>query len=179
MKLRWLATLFFITPACFSPAALAAPDNYAPFTATGSVIANHDGDTFKLQTQDHGILTIRFSGSDTPETGQSFWKSARRSLAGLVRGQPVTVRCYKKSHERDVCRVFAGTANLDVGLEMVRLGMAWHAFQFAHEQTDAERVAYRAAEEGARSQRLGLWTEPDPQPPWACRRFRRAGQKCR
>ena len=116
------------------------------------MVSNHDGDTFKLQTPDQGILTIRFSGIDTPETGQAFWKSARRALAGLVNGAPVTVRCYKKSHDRDVCRVFAGTGNReqDVGLEMVRLGMAWHAFQFTHEQTTGEREAYKAAEEKAR-----------------------------
>jgi endonuclease YncB( thermonuclease family) len=166
--------------ACSGPALAATPSSsYTPFTATGTVVSNHDGDTFKLQTPDRDILTIRFSGIDTPETGQAFWKSARRSLAGLVRGQPVTVRCYKKSHERDVCRVFAGTASLDVGLEIVRLGMAWHAFQFAHEQTEDERVAYKTAEEQARLGRVGLWSEPDPMAPWECRRLRRAGQKCR
>ena len=113
---RLIGTLLALTLLSSSPALAAAPSSsYAPFTATGSVIANHDGDTFKLQTPDRGILTIRFSGIDTPETGQAFWKSARRSLAGLVRGQPVTVRCYKKSHERDVCRVFAGTARAGRG----------------------------------------------------------------
>jgi endonuclease YncB( thermonuclease family) len=67
----------------------------------------------------------------------------------------------------------------DVGLEMVRQGMAWHAFQFAHEQTEAERVAYKTAEEQARLGRVSLWSEPNPQPPWECRSLRRAGQKCR
>lgn len=179
---RLIGTLLALTLLSSSPALAAAPSSsYAPFTATGSVIANHDGDTFKLQTPDHGLLTIRFSGIDTPETGQAFWKSARRALAGLVKGQLVTVHCYKKNRERDVCKVFAGKASQeqDVGLEMVRQGMAWHAFQFAHEQSASEREAYRAAEEQARSQRLGLWTEPDPMPPWECRRLRRAGQKCR
>ena len=178
MKLRWLATLFLITPACFSPAASAAPHNYAPFTATGSVIANHDGDTFKLQTPDHGILTVRFSGMDTTESSQAYWKSARRELAQLVSGQPVTVHCYKKEwHGRDVCKVFTGPT--DVGLDMVRRGMAWHAFQFAHEQTAAERAAYTTAEKEARLGKVGLWSEPDPQPPWECRKLRQAGQKCR
>jgi len=168
------------------PALSAAPDSrYASFTATGSVIANHDGDTFKLQTQDHGILTIRFSGMDTPETGQAFWKSARRELARLVSGQPITVACYKREwHGRDVCKVFTGkvlTEKTDVGLDMVRRGMAWYAFQYAAELTTAEQLAYRSAEEKARLARVGLWAEPDPMAPWECRKIRRAGlgQKCR
>jgi len=53
----------------------AAPDE--PFTATGSVIKNHDGDTIKLQTPDRGLLTVRFAGSDTPETGQAYWRESR------------------------------------------------------------------------------------------------------
>lgn len=177
-----LGTLLALTLLSSAPSASAAPSSsYTPFTATGSVVSNHDGDTFKLQTPDHGLLTIRFSGIDTPETGQAFWKSARRELARLVKDQPVTVRCYKKSHDRDVCRVFAGPVNReqDVGLEMVRQGMAWHAFQFAHEQTEAERAAYTAAEEKARLAKVGLWADPDPMPPWECRSLRRAGQKCR
>ena len=112
---------------------------------------------------------------DTPETGQAFWKSARRELARLVENQLVTVHCYKKSHDRDVCKVFAGKERVDVGLEMVRQGMAWYAFQFAHEQSASERDAYKAAEAHARQERLGLWAEPDPMPPWECRKIRRAG----
>ena len=170
--------------ACSGPALAAAPSSsYTPFTATGTVVSNHDGDTFKLQTPDRGILTVRFSGMDTPETGQAFWKSARRALARLVKDQQVTVNCYKKSHDREVCRVFAGPVNReqDVGLEMVSLGMAWHAFQFAHEQTEAEREAYKAAEEKARLRKVGLWSEPDPMAPWECRKIRRSGlrEQCR
>ena len=120
---------------------------------------------------------------DTPETGQAFWKSARRELARLVSEKPVTVHCYKKSHDREVCRVFAGTGSRerDVGLEMVKLGMAWHAFQFANEQTETERVAYKTAEEQARLGRVGLWSEPDPMAPWECRKIRRSGlrEQCR
>lgn len=109
--------------------------------------------------------------------GQSYWKLARQALANLLKDKAVTASCYKKSYDRDVCKVC--TETVDVGLEMVRLGMAWHAVQFVHEQTEAERVAYAAAEAQARQARIGLWVEPDPQAPWECRKLRRAGQKCK
>ena len=147
------------------PALAAAPSSsYTPFTATGSVIANHDGDTFKLQTPDHGILTIRFSGIDTPETGQAFWKSARRALAGLVKARQSPSAATREWHGRDVCKVFTGKGHrkTDVGFEMVSRGMAWYAFQYAAELTTAEQLAYSAAEEKARLAKVGLWAEPDP-----------------
>lgn len=175
---RLISTLIALTLLSSGPALSAAPSSsYTPFTATGSVIANHDGDTFKLQTQGHGILTVRFSGIDTPETGQSFWKSARRALARLVKDQQVTVNCYKKSHDRDVCHVFMG--RMDIGLEMVKLGMAWYAFQYAAELSPSARQAYAQAERDAKEGRLGFWAQPDPMPPWECRKLRKAGQKCR
>ena len=63
----------------------------------------------------------------------------------------------------------------DVGLDLVREGYAWHFKHFAKEQTDIERFDYEQAESEARSTRLGLWQDPNPEPPWEYRaRKRRA-----
>ena len=150
---------------------------YQTFATNGVYIQNHDGDAFWLQTPEHGVVIVRFAGSDTPETAQAYWKVARRQLKSLLAGKQVHVACYKKNRDRDVCRVFADGS--DVGLEMVRRGFAWYAFQFAHEQTRQERQDYADAERQAKSQRLGLWAGVDPMPPWVCRDLRRHGQKCR
>jgi len=151
---------------------------YTPFTVTGQVVKNHDGDTIKLQTNDRGLLVIRFAASDTPETGQAYWKVARGVLRSQVDGKLVTVPCYKKDgRERDVCRVFVGS--LDIGLETVRRGVAWYAYHFGRELTESEQRDYQAAERLARELRLVLWADLDPMPPWECRKLRRAGQKCR
>jgi endonuclease YncB( thermonuclease family) len=150
---------------------------YQRFETTGEYIQNHDGDTFRLQTADHGVVIVRFAGSDTPETAQAYWKVAREELKSLLIEKPVNISCYKINRDRHVCRVF--TQGIDVGLEMVRLGYAWYAFQFAHEQTEQERQDYAVAEQYAKSKRLGLWVEPEPMPPWVCRDLRRHSQKCR
>jgi endonuclease YncB( thermonuclease family) len=150
---------------------------YQKFETTGQYVQNHDGDTFRIQTADHSIVTVRFAGSDTPETGQAYWKVARDELRSLLTSKEITISCYKKNRDRDVCRVF--TNDGDVGLAMISRGVAWYAFQFAHEQTTKERQDYAAAERDARSRKLGLWIEPDPMPPWECRALRRKGQKCR
>ncbi len=66
-----------------------------------------------------------------------------------------------------------------LGWETVKRGVTWYAFQYGHELTATERQDYLAAEKLAREQRLGLWAEPDPMPPWVCRKLRKIGQKCR
>lgn len=67
----------------------------------------------------------------------------------------------------------------DIGVEMVRRGLAWYAYQYADELTNAQRMNYQAAERFAQENAFGLWSMPNPQPPWECRTLRRQGKKCR
>lgn len=56
-----------------------------------------------------------------------------------------------------------------MNLHMVDRGMAWHYKRYEAEQHPADRAAYAAAEDAARAARLGLWSDPDPVPPWEWR----------
>jgi endonuclease YncB( thermonuclease family) len=168
----------FILIATWLPIAHAKPASHEPFEVTGNVIKNHDGDTIKLQTVDRGVIIVRFSGADTPETGQAHWKAARTYLRNLVASKPVTVRCYKTDkYEREVCHVSVG--GVDAGLALVQQGYAWYAHMFSNELSASQQKAYPEAEELARRQRRGLWQDSDPMPPWECRKLRKAHQKCR
>lgn len=175
MKHRILAILLLAT--CL-PHASATTGLHEPFEVTGSAIKNHDGDTITLKTEERGIINVRLSGADTPETGQAYWRVARDALHRLIADKPVTVRCYKQDwRKREVCHV---TVNgTDPALAIVKQGLAWYAFMFADEMTPAMINAYQGAEAQARRQRLGLWQEPEPMPPWECRRLRKAHQTCR
>lgn len=158
--------------------AQAQTEPYVPFQISGTAIQNPDGDTFQLQTQARGVLPIRFSGSDAPEIGQSYWRAARNTLRDRLAGQETTVSCYKQDHDaRHVCHVTVGTT--DIGVEMVRRGMAWYAESSAHELTEVQRQNYQAAERFAQEKAFGLWSMPHPQPPWECRQRRSQGKKCR
>lgn len=175
MSLRLLVSILVST---WLPLAHAKPGPHEPFEVTGRVIKNHDGDTIKLQTDEQGILTIRLSGADTPEVGQAYWRVARDNLHSQVADKPVRVWCYKRDrNDREVCHVTVNGS--DPGLALVKQGLAWYAFMFANELTPTMRQAYQAAEAQAREQRLGLWQEPEPMPPWECRKLRKAHQKCR
>lgn len=158
--------------------AFAKPGPHEPFEVTGTVIKNHDGDTIKVQTAEHGLVVVRLSAADTPETGQAYWRVARDALRHQIAGKPVTVWCYKRDrNDREVCHV--SVRGNDPGLALVQQGYAWYAYMFASELTAEKQRNYRAAEEAAKQQRLGLWAEPTPMPPWECRKLRKAGQKCR
>lgn len=161
-----------------SPLALAKPGPHPPFEVTGQVVKNHDGDTIKLDTAERGVLVIRLSGADTPETGQAYWKSARGFLKSMVAGKPTTAWCYKwDRHDREVCHVRVG--NRDLGQALIEDGYAWYAEQFASELSEAQRLAYSEGERRAQAQRLGLWQDADPMPPWECRKLKKARQHCR
>ena len=54
----------------------------------------------------------------------------------------------------------------DVNLALVRDGMCWWYRKYAHEQSPVDRGLYEAAEVKARMARAGLWSDPDPMPPW-------------
>lgn len=174
MKRPLLAAILF---AAYLPHAHPSAGLHEPFEVTGSLIKNHDGDTITLRTDDRGIFNVRLSGADTPETGQAYWRVARDALQQLIADKPVTVRCYKQDwRKREVCH--ATVAGTDPALVLVKEGLAWYAFMFSDELTPAMRSAYEKAEAEARQRRIGLWQEPEPMPPWECRKLRKAHQKC-
>lgn len=175
MKRPLLAAILF---AAYLPHAYASTGLHEPFEVTGSVIKNHDGDTITLRTDDRGIFNVRLSGADTPETGQAYWRVARDRLNRLISDKPVTVRCYKQDwRKREVCH--ASVDGTDPALVLVKEGLAWYAFMFSDELVPAMRSAYEKAEADARQRRIGLWQEPEPLPPWECRKLRKAHQRCR
>jgi endonuclease YncB( thermonuclease family) len=175
MKHHVIAIILFAT--CM-PQASAKTGLHEPFEVRGNVIKNHDGDTITLSTDDRGIFNVRLSGADTPETGQAYWRVARDRLHQLIADKPFTVRCYKQDwRKREVCH--ASVDGTDPALLLVKEGLAWYAFMFSEELTPAMRSAYEEAESQARQQRIGLWRETEPMPPWECRKLRKAHQKCR
>jgi endonuclease YncB( thermonuclease family) len=64
---------------------------------------------------------------------------------------------------RTVGVVYQGNRNIN--LSMVKAGYAWWYKRYAPFNDDL-----REANRRARAQGLGLWSEPDPVPPWEWRR---------
>ena len=112
---------------------------------------------------------IRPSGIDAPEKAQPYGLQSRQSLSDLVLGRMVTVQTGKTDrYGRVVGKVLL--EGMDVNLEQIRRGLAWHYKAYEREQSVEDRRIYADAESIARDALLGLWSaSATPVPPWEYR----------
>lgn len=137
-------------------------------TLAGEVVAIADGDTLTLLDANHVQHKIRLAGIDAPERKQPFGQRSRQMLADMVFRQQIEVLTEKKDrYGRTIGKVIH--QGRDVNLVLVSEGMAWHYKQYEREQSVSDRSLYASAEKEARAQRNGLWTDPQPIPPWSWR----------
>jgi endonuclease YncB( thermonuclease family) len=155
---RWLIALFLF---CFAIASPAVAD------FAGKVVGVSDGDTMTV-LRDQSQVRIRLYGIDCPETGQDFGSRAKQFTADLAFGKVVTV----VSRDRDRYGRLVAEVVLSDGRvlndELVKAGLAW--WYRLHAQNIG---TLRQLEAGAREAKRGLWSQPNPVPPWEWRRTKR------
>ena len=90
----------------------------------------------------------------------------------MILGQAITCACVKKDrYKRWVCQLIY--KDEDVNWMLVRDGFAWWYKYYQYEQSPLDRLRYEDAEMKAKGQRIGLWADESPVPPWEWRRQRR------
>jgi endonuclease YncB( thermonuclease family) len=135
----------------------------------GLVVRVADGDTLDVLDAGRRTLRVRMLGIDAPEGGQAYGKVARQVLKDRVIQRRVTVRVQERDrYGRLVGKVLL--EGVDLNLELVREGMAWHYEHYAKDQFPGDAAAYASAQREARAARRGLWNQPGPQAPWEWRR---------
>ncbi len=145
----------------------AAPAGRATNTHLWRVVGVHDGDTITCLDESNQQQKVRLAEIDAPEIGQEYGRASREALAEMVFGKPVeVVEEGKDRYGRWVGHV--SSAGVDVNRQMVATGNAWQYVDYSRDPTLA------AAQSQAQAQRLGLWAQPNPTPPWD---FRNNGQK--
>lgn len=128
---------------------------------SGKVIKVADGDSITVLDNSREQHKIRFSGIDAPEIGQPYGKAAKKFLSKIIYKKQVCVQWHKKDkYGRLVGLVFY--EDKDVNLQVVEAGYAWHFKKFQSEQAPADRKLYAEAHDKAKSDVIGLWSEPDP-----------------
>ncbi len=139
---------------------------------TGKVINVVDGDSITVLDSTNTQHRIRLQGIDAPERKQAFGDASRKHLASLVAGKEVTVKWAKRDRYRRIVG-FVIVDGQDVNLAQVKAGMAWF-YQYYQKELSAEnRKLYAQAEDQARSNKMGLWRDKHPMPPWKWRRLNR------
>jgi endonuclease YncB( thermonuclease family) len=152
---------------------------------TGKVVAVTDGDTIKVLDDDRVQHKIRLTGIDAPEKAQPFGNASRKHLASMVAGREVRVETLKKDrYGRVLGKVWVQPGDcpdcgktLNANHAQILAGMAWWYQDYARDQSAEDRGRYESAVSEARKRKLGLWSEPDPIPPWAWRRGQRSPSK--
>lgn len=137
-----------------------------------------DGDTFHClpattvsgaKIHKDGTITVRLRGIDAPEKRQPFGIDAQESLKELIGRKTVKLDIKDiDRYGRVVAYIFVGSLN--VNLEQVKKGYAWAYMEYLDRPYASE---FYEAEKQARKQKLGLWKESNPTPPWEWRKRNR------
>ena len=150
----------------------------------GRVVSVSDGDTITVLDADHQQHKIRLSGIDAPEKAQSFGQRSKENLSQLIFGRDVAVEWRKKDRygrtvgkvmvAEPACREAACPKILDACHAQIIAGMAWWYRQYAKEQESGDANRYEQSELEARARRIGLWSDPQPTPPWEWRKEKKS-----
>jgi endonuclease YncB( thermonuclease family) len=166
--LAWLAVVLFFLLFMALPACSAAESS-----RQGTVTRVWDGDTVSVSVEGRDIR-VRLAGIDAPEHDQPFGSEARARMASLLDGASVRLEGEKTDrYGRLVAKVWVQAPDcrqcsqtLDAGLALLTEGLAWWYRQYRSEQSEEDQGRYEFAEKEARAKRAGLWSDPDPTPPW-------------
>ena len=131
-----------------------------------------DGDSFELEDSRKRKIKVRLYGVDAPEGRQAFGNASRNHLRKMLDGKKLLIRSmYKDNHQRTVAIVYFsqnGKADeLSINQRQVQAGMAWVYDYFC---TNSVCNTWKLEEAMAQKQKLGLWSDSNPVPPWQWRR---------
>jgi endonuclease YncB( thermonuclease family) len=135
--------------------------------STVKVVGISDGDTITVLIE-RTPVRVRLSGIDCPEIGQDFGTRAKAATSELAFGKAVTI--HWRGHDR-FGRIVADVILPDgrnVNHELVRRGLAWWYRNYAPHDPILPKL-----EAEARAAKLGLWSQPNPVPPWESRPTRK------
>lgn len=128
----------------------------------GKVVSITDGDTFTILV-DKEQSKIRLAEIDAPERKQAFGTQSRKALADKIFDKTVSVKWQSKDRYGRII----GNVYLDerwINKEMIEEGWAWQYNAYSKSKELCEFQEY------AKNNKLGLWCDKNPIPPWQYRR---------
>ncbi|MBI2192780.1 MAG: thermonuclease family protein [Planctomycetes bacterium] len=167
--------IWILTGTLALPAVLAEPEDVVGPAAgpprrgesfVGKVVGVSDGDTISVMRQGKAEK-IRLYGIDCPEKAQPFGNRAKELASQLAFGKVVTVRVVSIDRYGRAVSWVTLPDDASLNQELVKAGLAWWYEQFAPDATELQEL-----EEQARASGRGLWSDPQPIPPWDFRKAR-------
>lgn len=109
---------------------------------------------------------VRLVGISCPREGQPFHQTAKGFAASLAAGLSVTVKPLKVDKKGRTVGEVTLPDGRSLGRELLEYGCAWW-----NSRTSVD-PAMKGVEERARRAQRGLWSDPNPVPPWEFRKMR-------
>lgn len=129
----------------------------------GKVVSIIDGDTIIVLYNESKTI-VRLNGIDCPEKSQTFGQEASQFISNLILEKTITIKnTGKDRYERVIGDIFLSDG-LYINLELIKAGYAWWYRQYSNSKELTQ------AELKAKISKKGLWSNPNPIPPWIYRR---------
>lgn len=140
-------------------------------TIYAKIISVIDGDTYDALTNRNIQFRIRMEGIDAPEKGMPHSKKSTSYLKSLTSDFPNVMIAITNidRYKRAIAYTYLSDGR-ELSHEMIKAGYAWHYKEYNNEESLAQ------LEIEAQQQKLGLWADKDPMPPWEYRKLKREGK---
>jgi len=134
------------------------------------VITVHEGDRLTIRHAGR-IETIYIKDIDCPDLKQPYGKQAKRVTAAYVGNRDVVVRALTRDKQGRMSAEVLLPNGPNVGRELVKEGLAWS------QRAGSSDPSLGDLEELARAEHRGLWSEPNPVPPWKWKSTKRTSRR--
>jgi endonuclease YncB( thermonuclease family) len=131
---------------------------------SAKVIKVIDGNTLEIKTTDNEIYKVLLKNIDCPEIEQSYGEEAKRLTEKLLLKKKVTVVIMGKDRWGNRLVDITLSNGKDINQELLKKGYAWHNTRLSSSSK------LKSLEASAKHQKVGLWTNDEPTPPWIFRR---------
>lgn len=132
-------------------------------TLSGTVVYVSDGDTFHLIDAAGTKHRVRVADIDCPESTQAYGLEAKAFTLQMIKDKTVELRV-KELDPYGRLVAFVKVDEKDLSEELLKAGLAWHYKRYSTLEHFGKMEAV------ARKERIGLWSEVSPEPPWDYRR---------
>lgn len=123
------------------------------------VLIVHEGDRLTIHHQGRRDM-VHLRDVDCPKQRQPYGKQARHATAAYIANREVIVRDFKRDRQGRMTAEILLPDGRQIAHELVKEGLAW-----VQPGGSGDR-ALKDMEELARVASKGLWSEPNPIPPW-------------
>jgi len=143
----------------FTVAAVAVLPALSWADVVARVVSIHDGDRLTIR-YDGRSETIHLKDVDCPELTQPFGKQAKHATAAYVGNRDVVVRGLSRDKQGRISAEVLLNDGRSLGRELLKEGLAWW------KRSPSGDARLEVLEELAKAGAKGLWSEPNPVPPW-------------